>query len=972
MKVLQDAKKRDIMRIQPKLPLLVFLIFAFIFHSSSAFAKGNEDLRVDFNATPSQEVIVKPVEGNAKASLDFNIIPSGEVKETSRPPIDVVFVFDKSGSMNSTNNKLQNAKNGLTSAVQFFEKNKQRNDRFSLITFSSDVETIVPLSNDLDAIKTSMLHTTANGGTNYTDPLRAAKNMLKNSPNEKYIVFLTDGQPMIATAIEKVKKEVCTRYWLVFCSETGVVESDEQVVYDYQNRYSYNKWLHKIYSTDNSKLKSLFIPSAFSMDGTSFNPGWYNPGDLETNSQQMQALIKQKGLEVSKELYNAKITMHTLGYGEGDLDDRYLQMLAQQTSGSFIKASEGSVSDAFEKLANKLNSVKLDGEVVVPLPANVTVDRNQYKVVNNFVYLPFSTVFEVGQGAPSPITVSLPVEFTTKGTYTFNNLKIQYKSAEETAWRYTNTKSVTIQVKDDAPASVTGKLELNKNKQELFNLIIEQGEDTNSFTGKYQLEFGGLENPNANGNVTDIIIYQPLPEGVDIADNTNVSIENVDGQRTAVMKLTQKVGFDKGKFSQPTLSANMKMKAVWAINNVKMPQPRVSYIDSRFGTKVISNLTPDQSELSAKVRTRKYYSQKEYAYDGYSNGVIKKVRFSGQGETTLAVLEAGGSSRYPNKAVKELVAGTTRLSITYKDGSTSELSFIPDLTVKDTVTKNTLEDGASIPNEAEFSLSNGVPGQDVTYQYRILNEDEPIDGWKSINLEEWKALDMFGKNEVQVKASGGFALDDYIIGKSVWIEGDDLIRVPSIIELYVGETKTFDIDVFPFGKPNNNYRVSVTPGDDLLLNSVYTQTISSKENKITGISPGIDVVKVETKNGKYEKYIQVIVKSRVVKLESMDFDQSKYTLLLEGDDFDIVSNLIFNPTNATNQNIKSVTDTGNGVVDIVKEDGQWKVIPEKSGVTTITVTSDENPDIKARAIFEVVSEEDEDSDTEDGSIDGRW
>jgi uncharacterized protein (DUF58 family) len=175
---------RDIMRIQPKIPLLFILILALLFHSVSAFANGTEDLSVNFNVTPSQEVVVKPVEGNAKASLDFNIIPSGEMKEATRPPIDVVFVFDKSGSMNSTNNKMQNAKNGMTSTIQFFEKNKQKNDRFSLITFSFEIETILPLSNDLDAIKTSMLHTTANGGPNYTDPLRAAKNMLKDSPNE--------------------------------------------------------------------------------------------------------------------------------------------------------------------------------------------------------------------------------------------------------------------------------------------------------------------------------------------------------------------------------------------------------------------------------------------------------------------------------------------------------------------------------------------------------------------------------------------------------------------------------------------------------------------------------------------------------------------------------------------------------------------------------------------------------------------
>jgi uncharacterized protein YegL len=962
---------RDIMRIQPKFPFLFILFLTLIVQSTHAYAKGNADLSINFNVTPSQEVIVKPVEGNAKASLDFNIIPSGEVKESNRPPIDVVFVFDKSGSMNSTQDKMQKAKNGLTNAVQFFEKNKQKNDRFSLITFSSEIETILPLSNDLDAIKTSMLHTTANGGTNYTDPLRAAKNMLKDSPNEKYIVFLTDGQPMIATAVEKVKKEVCTKYWLVFCSETGVVESDQQVIYDFQNRYSYNRWLHKIYSPDNSKLKSLYIPS-FSMDGTSFHSGWYNPGDLETNSQQMQGLIKQKGLEVSKEIYNEKITMHTLGYGEGDLDDRYLEMLAQQTSGSFIKASEGSVSDAFEKLANKLNSVKLDGEIVVPLPENVTVDRNKYKVVNHSVFLPFSSVYEAGQGAPSPITLSLPVEFTSRGSYTFKDLKIQYKTAEETAWRYTDKKSVTIQVKDDAPASVTGKLDLNKINQELFNLIIEEGNDTNSFSGQYHLEFGGLVNPNAKGNLSEITIHQPLPEGVDMVESKGVSIENAGGQRTAIIKVNQKANFENGTFSQPKLEMTLKMKTVWAVNNVKMPQAKVYYIDSRYGQKVSSNLNPDQNEISAKVRTRQFHNLKDYAYDGFSNGTIKKIRIQGQTETTVSVLEAGMNNDFPNNAVWALTAAPTKLMITYKDGSTAVLSFIPALTVQNALTKTVLEDGASISNEAEFQLSAGVPGNDVTYEYRILNEDEPIEGWEGIKLQELKTLDMFGKNEIQLKANGGFAVDDYMIGKTIWIEGDDLIRVPSVIELYVGETKSFDIDIYPFGKPNNNYNVKVLKGDDELINSSYTQVNSSKENKMTGLSPGVDVVEVETKNGKYKKTIQVIVKSRVVKLESLDFNKTKYTLLLEGEDFDVLSHLLFNPENATNQKIKSITDTGNGVVDIIREGGEWKVIPENSGVTTITVISDENPDIKAMAIFEVVSEESENPDTEDGSIDGRW
>ncbi|MGG1628958.1 vWA domain-containing protein [Rossellomorea sp. NRS-1567] len=962
------------MRNQGKIPLLLlFILFlAFIFNSTYTYAKGTSDLRVDFNVTPSQEVIVKPVDGNAKASLDFHINPIGEVKETNRPPIDVVFVFDKSGSMNSTRDKMQNAKDGLTNAVQFFEKNKQSNDRFSLITFSSDIETILPLSNDLDAIKTSMLHTTAYGGTNYTDPLRAAKNMLKDSKNEKYIVFLTDGQPMIATSIEKVGYKDCKNK---SCNKYEFIEEEQLVKFDYQDRYNYyyDKWLHRIASIENRDVNYLYV-NDFSINGKSMNSGWYIMDELEKYSQYVQALIKQKGLEVSKEIYNDKITMHTLGYGEGDLDDRYLEMLAQQTSGSFIKASEGSVSDAFEKLANKLNSVKLDGEIVVQLPENVTVDQNQYKVMNNKVYLPFSTVYEVGQGVPTPITVSLPVEFSNKGSYTFKDLKVQYKTAEETEWRSSDKKSVTIEVKDDAPASVTGRVDLNKINQDLFNLIVEDGKETNTFTGQFKLEFGGLVNPKAKGDLSEITIYQPLPEGISVKESPDVTIQNINGQQVAIIKVKQKMSFENGAFTKPALEIPVTMNAVWAINNVKMPQAKVYYIDSRYGNKVSSNLSPNNNEISAKVRTRQLQNGREFAFDGYSNGTIKKVKIQGQTESVVATLEAGVDSRYPIMPVKSLESEPTQLTVTYKNGATAVLPFVPELIVKDPLTENILDDGSSVSNEVEFYLSNGIPGGNVSYHYQLLNEEETNGEWTEIELEDTKIIDRFGKNEIRVKAVGGFAIEDYIIESTIWIESDELIRVPSLIELYVGETQSFNIDIFPFGKPNNNYNVRVLQGDDGMINSSYSQVNSTKENRMTGLSPGEDLVEVETKNGKYKKMIRVIVKSRIVNLESMDFTKSKYTLLLEGNALDIHSHLVFNPENATNKNIENVVDTGNDVVDIVQENGVWKVIPKNTGVTTITVTSEEDPDIKAIAIFEVVAGEDEteNPETGDGDIDGRW
>lgn len=117
---------------------------------------------------------------------------------------------------------------------------------------------------------------------------------------------------------------------------------------------------------------------------------------------------------------------------------------------------------------------------------------------------------------------------------------------------------------------------------------------------------------------------------------------------------------------------------------------------------------------------------------------------------------------------------------------------------------------------------------------------------------EEKLLDKIGKNEVQVRANGGFAVEGAVVSKTVSIEGENLISVPSLIELYVGETKSFDIDIFPFGRPNENYAVNVLPGRDKFINAAYSKDVSSKENRLTGLSPGEDTVEVSILNGRYK------------------------------------------------------------------------------------------------------------------------
>jgi len=54
---------------------------------------------VNFTVTPSQSVIDKPANSSAQGSIDIRLSPEGKATNMNRSPIDVAFVFDKSGSM---------------------------------------------------------------------------------------------------------------------------------------------------------------------------------------------------------------------------------------------------------------------------------------------------------------------------------------------------------------------------------------------------------------------------------------------------------------------------------------------------------------------------------------------------------------------------------------------------------------------------------------------------------------------------------------------------------------------------------------------------------------------------------------------------------------------------------------------------------------------------------------------------------
>ena len=119
-----------------KLSLLLGVFLVFILFGAINTASANEVNipKVDFSIKASQSVIVKPQGQNAQGNLDVHLSPSGMSTNANRDPIDVVFIFDKSGSMDESVKgikKIKSAKVAMIQAVNFFKSNAGPRDRFN-------------------------------------------------------------------------------------------------------------------------------------------------------------------------------------------------------------------------------------------------------------------------------------------------------------------------------------------------------------------------------------------------------------------------------------------------------------------------------------------------------------------------------------------------------------------------------------------------------------------------------------------------------------------------------------------------------------------------------------------------------------------------------------------------------------------------------------------------------------------------
>lgn len=129
--------------------------------------------------------------------------------ETSKTPIDVLVILDKSGSMSESmgsQSKWNATKSAISSMANEFSANENLDVRYSIVTYSGDkgLEPISPDKpwNDAQVVQDwteTMPAITGNpdGGTNYQAGLRTGLSQLNKARSNalKAVIFFSDGQP---------------------------------------------------------------------------------------------------------------------------------------------------------------------------------------------------------------------------------------------------------------------------------------------------------------------------------------------------------------------------------------------------------------------------------------------------------------------------------------------------------------------------------------------------------------------------------------------------------------------------------------------------------------------------------------------------------------------------------------------------------------------------------------------------------
>nr|WP_125010836.1 vWA domain-containing protein [Parageobacillus thermoglucosidasius] len=891
---------------------------------------------LDFTFTSSQNEYAKPPNADAQGRLDITLTPQGRVDNIIRPPIDVVFVFDVSGSMVMPSLKLDSAKYALQSAVDYFKANANPNDRFALVPFSDGVQSdkVVPfpsgtydVKQHLNWIATVANSLRANGGTNYTQALQQAQSFFNDPARKKYIIFLTDGMPTVSIAKEPITYKVCEG--ILFWKTCNQVTENLNVQY-------------VLYSNGITAARTIYYPD---------HPETETYWDKE-KYREFEEKIRLHGTNVAKTLGMNNITLYSIGFGNNqEVDMGYLEKLSSTAGGQAKKGTPQNLTEIFQQFSKLANDPVLSGTIKIPLTSFggkveiVETEQVWLDEQKENAYIAFTVPYKVGQPAPPPFTVSIPVRFKAKGEYTFT-AELAYRDVYGVE-QAPITRSVTVVVKDEVPPSFDGTVTLEGITQDVGDLVKfgNADGDSNRFKARYSLTASGYVG-NASGNISNITLIQPLPDGITVVPSPNVTVRTENGVQYAEIAFPNTV-IDYKQLNNNEITGEITLQANWAMENVQLPPATVSFQDSKYGARTSSLKAPSQ-RIGMKVRL---HESPDIYYEGDERGLITKWQASAK----------LGETKHPRLPVKALQFKEDNvLLVTYNNDETVELYLKPRVAIE-TKDGQQIPSGATVTEQPIVKITGFVAGEGVTYEYKVENPKQN-NAWKPLDSPYEIPVTWDGTSTISIKAAGGLTKGDGITTVSLtYIKRIRQLTLDYKQTMEVGKTQTISVTIEPSDATNKTLQwISSNPD------------VAEVENgEVIAKNPGTVKITVRAMDGSNVSATATIkVRNPYVPLEAINLPQ--IYVMNVGEKVDVSSILTFIPDNATNKNIRSVISNTPEYVSVEKEQGRWYIVAQEVGYSTITVTAEEKKqdDQDIQASMTVIVQENTTSPGESGKY--RW
>lgn len=869
-----------------------------------------------FSVQPSAEEFVKPPNENARGNIDITVTPKGMAPKDERLPIDVVFVHDTSGSMADkfgTARKDTTAKNALKSAISYFESNAKSGDNFYFVPFDSDVSNkwwIQPttgLSNIKNAIE--YLEYFSNGGTNYTQALNEAMKKFGSTLRNKYVIFLTDGEPSV---LYKTSKD----YYM----------------------------LHS--------------------DGRSgYNAGVYFDGSKKYN--ETKKVIESEALNSAALLGARNITMYSIAFAdEEEVNFQLLQNMSSKTGGYAVKGNPNNLTSVFDAISKKVNSTtisgnvtidlkKFNGEVIVDPTSNFTADSNQV------VQIPFKITFPVGEKPdPSLIQQSLPLQFKKAGTYEFkDNIMMTYTDTNGNSRSFSNN-PFTVVVKDEAAPYFLNEVDILGNDDYSPDGLVKFGDkDTkaNELTVQYNLIPDTVFTSVTKGTISNLKIIQPIPEGISLANTEQIKLykngESAEiagaevriinnGKDIEISLGSNNITYESGKFSIDDYTVKLKLKADWAIPLTPMPQAVLNFVDSRFGDQV-QTLNIDEQLISMNVHLLRMGAQFS-EYIGDYLGSITKVTEDGEVVAETQLSSNQGKIQKPVKAMRFINEGNA-IEVTYYDDTIAVLMLKTDFKLKNLSLSEDLQPGATTKGRVGFKITDYISGDGVVYEYQLISNDTMTE-WAAFDPTNYIELpkDLKGEITIQVRTKGGFSLNNNPIAKSITIIKESIVVDPKPIEVNVGDSVKLNIKVTPEDGTNREFNVSLS--DESIAKYENGQLVGLKEGNTKLTVKTTDIAGDEIKEEVSVKVNPVLITKITVTPNPVQMKK-----LHEFSDF-IIS---IEPKNASNQNLiwKSLNPS---IVSILEEPTR-RIYGQQTGTAEIEIRANDGSDVKTTITVKVGS-----------------